>query len=96
MNVAFTPSLGIKWDSIPTEILEHKLRVTLMTFDGGSHRSTAVSVELTVQLAACEQLQFLAAACRLCVQIDLNQLLIEVNWDPYFQNVFSDPRRPEP
>ena len=32
MNVAFTPSLRIKWDSIPTESLEHKLK-GLMTFD---------------------------------------------------------------
>ena len=24
VNVTFTPSLRIKWDSVPTEILEHK------------------------------------------------------------------------
>ena len=32
MNVAFTPSLGIKWDSIPTEILELRFRIGSVEF----------------------------------------------------------------
>ena len=59
MNVAFTPSLRIKWDSIPTESLEHKLK-GLMTFD---RVATVVPVQPSQCVELAVQLRLIHAAC---------------------------------
>ena len=93
MNVAFTPSLRIKWDSIPTESLEHKLK-GLMTFDGVA---TVVRPSQCVELAV--QLRLIHAACSLqsasrqsaCLPASAAREAYRVEWTKYKSLVVNCP-----